>query len=408
LKKFANITLFLFILSYCLNFKLKIEFVKFFYFWAIIILLFINSNFLISKRIKIDSLQIFYILFILLSLIGASVSFLLISNPVLVLKDIFVLIFIFFLNQFIFSYSDIKSFSHILFLSALLYFTFLFISDFDLITIANYRYRGGFNDPNYLNLLLLLILTSSFISIKTTKNKLIKLVASCVIFISIFFSLHTLSRSGIIALLSFFITYFILSIINIIKNPKKFVPNLQIMLIFVASLLIFSILPIKNIVLNIQTRFTLESLSDLGSAQLRIEEIKAGLSLIKEKPYLILTGIGVGATNDIVWFKDYFGNTAPFPVRIHNTSVSLIVENGLINFIIFLGIIITSFFYIFKYKKFDDKNLYIPILCLIIACIILSQFIWTVYFLPLWLSLVTYPSLYRTWGIKQHESSSYQ
>ncbi|SDN09083.1 O-antigen ligase like membrane protein [Fictibacillus solisalsi] len=251
------------------------------------------------------------------------------------------------------------------------------------------RYQGFFNDSNYFNSAIVLFIFFILLDLNHTKNlSIIKKVLSvtAVIVLSII-TLFTASRSGILALMTFYFFYFLFQLKNrtFIRLFKSFV-----FLLFILTLSFFLIISVNKTFLNdsqqqikyVMARFSAEEgSSDGNSSFMRINEIRTGLNMMEDNPISLFMGNGIGSTSAIEHFSKYKYYVSLNTTRIHNTFSAVFIEQGIINFIIFLWILFLTFREIRKSKY---KNI---LYALFFSQLIIATFIWTILFLPFWISI---------------------
>jgi hypothetical protein len=121
------------------------------------------------------------------------------------------------------------------------------------------------------------------------------------------------------------------------------------------------------------------------STHTRAEQVLAGLNVIEHNLSLLIFGVGTGATSDVNWFSQYILiNSLNEVMRIHNTFMSLLVENG------FAGLSVYILLHLTILKKIiKSKNQYqYSLIGYLIGAVLYSQFAYILYFFPYWLSLI--------------------
>ena len=167
--------------------------------------------------------------------------------------------------------------------------------------------------------------------------------------------------------------YFILKYLKKRKLRLLYVIITVVLLVGYSGFMMF--LPAKYI-----THFKGEDKSAMG----RMTYVKMGLKMFKNKP---LTGFGQdGFTNNVVKYG------APGPIEAHNTYIQVLVDQGLLGFILFMMIVFSSLkgclYYIKKGTSDIIKNVSIGFLGSLIAILfdaIFHSFEWNI---ELWIAIL--------------------
>ncbi len=114
----------------------------------------------------------------------------------------------------------------------------------------------------------------------------------------------------------------------------------------------------------------MKSSNDINSAYSRIYEIIDSFTMIKKNPEFLFTGIGYSSTSRPFYLLRAFHG----PHRVHNTYFAVFVEQGIVGLIILFFIIMEVV-----------RNLNRRSLGLFISVLVLSFFVWNIYFFPFWL-----------------------
>ncbi len=384
-----NIFLFLFsgvFLFYLL--KLEILNIQISYFLTIFSLYLFLIFALLSKKIKIDTEFIIFLFYLInQSLLGYLlfgildfnegsrvffVSLLVIGNCILYL---------------IFSgYIPLYKFINALFVLGsiyLLYSSFLFIKTFSEFG-SFFRFTSNFQDPNYFTLLLILIMTVLMIKLRQNSG-LLAVIIYTLIMLDVFLIIMTFSRTGYISLIGFFVTLLVYEKRHIItlKNVLKFCCLIFLILFFV------NYLGWDNFISFIEWRFFSESERTGGIS--RFYEIKAGINLFLTEFPKTLLGTGIASTEVTDFFAKYYTDDIGIQPRIHNTYISIFVENGPFGLFMFLYLLRRSLLYI-KYYGADYKAYY---MALYVSCLISSMFVWNLYYLPFFIGVFYLPFMLK-------------
>jgi O-antigen ligase len=250
---------------------------------------------------------------------------------------------------------------------------------------------GTFKDPNYFVLICLLFI-SIFLIEFIEAPFYGKLFYTAVIFVYIFFLIITISRSGILTFLLYLTFLFFL---YPIKFKKKFLAFIISLIIISILLIIFSPTTYFDIIFDAY-KYRLTSESEVIGAMSRLYEIIAGFNyLFEEFPFSIL-GMGYSVSEIGEFFKNYYLVSAGIEPRIHNTYISLLIENGIIGFFLFVFMIYRNFRWLINFN-YSIKSFFIP---LYIATLFNSLFLWNLYFLPFYIIVFHIPSLIKKIGSK--------
>ncbi len=224
-------------------------------------------------------------------------------------------------------------------------------------TVISGRVISSIGQPNFLASFLLLSLGVSIATLFKFKNIYLKLFFIIIIFFHLLTIYLSASRSAFIAL----ILVFIISLFTLIKKRKN------LLILFFSSLiscLIFIILFINYLPDN---RFTQTFNFKEGSTLARKEFYATAFEIIKEKP-VFGHGLEQAGNRFVAYYNPdwaLFSKVNDYPDRAHNIVLDLIINFGIIGFLIYLSIFIYSiYFLLFKNKK-KEKYLYFIYLSII-------------------------------------------
>jgi O-antigen ligase len=236
---------------------------------------------------------------------------------------------------------------------------------------------GGSNEFAYLLVFYIYLIYYYFFKYKNN-NILIK-----TILIFSLLGLHlliiiTLSRGAIIGLIIFYL-FSIFYFNKRIQLWKKIVGIVIIIFIFIQFFSLFE----KSITLLEQRFINKEGESSLNS---RIHEINAGWELINQNYKIILLGAGTSITSNENFYKRFYLNSSKNITvkRIHNTYIALFIENGVISLFLFVYLLaITT-----KNILTSSSTFKYVMLGYIFFTIFFLNFIYLIYFLPFWFSIL--------------------
>lgn len=266
-----------------------------------------------------------------------------------------------------------------------------------------FRFTGTFEDPNYYGGLIILFITVFLIKIFIAKSKFV-IVYWILILSSFLILLFTFSRSVYLSFLVFLIVLFFFYYKNFVRKP------LVIFLVFIVSIfsifIVFKlILPMVNLepfLKYIEWRFFSES--EIAGGMSRLYEILAGCNLFFSEFPLSIIGVGTGSTETHSFFSKYIHYyTINIEPRIHNTFVSILVENGVVGVIIFVFLLKRNYDYINKYG-----SKYKPFaMSLFFGLLVSSAFVWNLYFLPFFIGVFYIPRLLSKESRCHHEKTEH-
>ena len=182
------------------------------------------------------------------------------------------------------------------------------------------------------------------------KNK--SYMANFLIIVNIFMIISTLSRSTYLLVIFLTISY-------VFFFQKHFL-NIRMISFTTIPLIVLIAISFKLDSLNIihldeviEERFSIEKISQSGSAAIHLALIKQGFNLAISELKIFLIGVGHGAsylfTTGYYWSGSKYGN-------FHSQYISIFAENGFISLLCF------SFFSIVYPFFFKNKNIFLPIL----------------------------------------------
>lgn len=274
----------------------------------------------------------------------------------------------------IIDFKSIKIFSNIsIIITCILSFDFF-------INFDGYRYQGFFNDPNYFNSAILLLIFINIIELNNNICNLKKIILMISIILLTFLQIATASRSGIFGILVFW-----LFILKYSKDKKGIICLCTYLGVIVTVIYICydaNLFNIQHTVKYLIERILMKSNNDYGSAMMRFSEMYNGLNIIAIYPLALFIGIGTGSTTMVKWFSKFAVND-DYITRIHNTYVSVLIENGILSLIVFIMLIIFILRLLTKSKN-EYKYIYFSLLS---SQLIMSGFIWTIDFIPFWISI---------------------
>ncbi len=180
-----------------------------------------------------------------------------------------------------------------------------------------------FPDPHTQGFFLGMILPISYFLYKQTK-KIIYFASVFIISLALLLSFARGAYISFLAMLLIMVVYYL------ITTKPKIIINLRLLTIIIAFL-IFSLfnVPFYN-------RFWQSFNFSEGSIKQRFNILKEAAGLINENP---LWGIGLG--NYALRQKSVLATKVP-PANLHNTYLEILIETGLINLLVFIGILIIS------------------------------------------------------------------
>ena len=203
-----------------------------------------------------------------------------------------------------------------------------------------FRFSGYYNDPNYLCTTLIVFLYLIIILIKSVKNKIIIGGAIFEMVLILFLITTTVSRAGLICSIILLCGSFI----DVLKKHKIF----AIVSLFV---LFFAWENSKDIFNTLLA--SLEQRADHGdtmdsASTYRVLISMNGINHLLTHPYLLFTGVGIGATAHSTMIPDFVNHG--IMEGDHNTWTSFITEQGLISFWLFAFMVLKTFTAIRKHK----------------------------------------------------------
>ncbi len=255
------------------------------------------------------------------------------------------------------------------------------------------RVTGTAGDPNYLALYLVTSLPLCLVLINSATSKLYKYLfyaSALLIFTTL---LLTFSRSGLLALIIISFLYFI----KLVKTNKRF---LKYFLIIGVIALIFSVTIIGERVSSINSLMGVRSLEDVEeiddiSLRQRFNIQIAGIKMWMQSPVF---GIGINnfRDNSVEYMPDYDKTKHV----AHNTYLEILAGAGLISFVVFMYIIITTYLNIKNIQRSIKDKLGLQIIegieLSFVACIIMFIFITSYNFMYFWL-MVAVVSTISSW-----------
>ena len=248
-----------------------------------------------------------------------------------------------------------------------------------------YRFSGFFNDPNYfsqtLNLLIFLNVIPFCYRQRLKLNVFYIYLGIINAFLLVPLFVFTSSRSGFLA---FFVLIFCVLLHEYVLLHNNVYRKLKVLLLSCFVLAISGYTTFKYFpdqANHILRRFRAESQSDKSSAYRRVREIEVGLSVFSKSIDTVFFGIGLSSSRNLDWFGDFFFGEDIRENRIHNTFLSVLVENGIIGFCLYITIISRIFMFLLSQKS------EVILLGTFLSQLVSSLFIYNITFMPFWLGL---------------------
>lgn len=234
-----------------------------------------------------------------------------------------------------------------------------------------FRYSGYYNDPNYLCTTLIVFLYLIITLIKSVKNRAVIVFAIIELILLLFLITTTVSRAGLFCSIILLLGSFI----DVLKNNK----------IYAIISIIIVVLLLKNNMNIIDTLLSLlEKRADSGdsvdsASTYRLMISMNGLQHLLSHPYLIFTGVGIGATAHSGMIPDYVNHG--IMEGDHNTWTSFLSEQGIITFWLFVIMVFKTFSSMWNWKN----DFRIINLISFISIIVFSFSIMQKTYLPFWI-----------------------
>ena len=245
-----------------------------------------------------------------------------------------------------------------------------YISSNPLSLSVGYRYSGYQGDPNCFSYAMNILLYACGFTIIYGKNKVLKVLSFFSVIGIVPLIMAAASRTGI-AIMAVVLIYILFAV----YRKKKFLSFLIVVLLVVYGELLMPRLDSQ--IQTISNRY--EVIFENGS-DYRMEEFKIVPSLLLAHPEYMLFGIGYSQSiNAHQKFDEYYHEG-----RAHNTYMSVLLEQGVVGFVLFLLFLFNIGKIVFKNRCFVDGN-YRMILYLIVLFFIFS--IYSLSFLPFWFSV---------------------
>lgn len=285
-------------------------------------------------------------------------------------------------------YLTLKGLVNIISLAGILYIPFSFYELINTQSIGIYRYTSTFSDPNYYGILVLLFMTAFLLKIFVFNSKIAFLYL--ILFIMCIFVLFfTFSRSVYLSLLVYFISLFYIGRRDYIKKFSKYFSIIFLtMIIFIyLSVNRYGIFNLDRIISFLEWRFF--SKSEIESGFSRLNEIVAGINFMTSEFPLSLIGTGTGSTEVHAFYSQYYITFTLIEPRIHNTFFAVLIENGIVGFLLFIFLLYRSFM---RVRKHDSKIKPYS-MALFLSFLASSMFIWNLYYLPFYIAIFYIPML---------------
>ena len=248
---------------------------------------------------------------------------------------------------------------------------------------AGHRYGGFQGDPNCFSFAMNVIIYACGFVINYSKNKLLKAFSIFSIIGTVPLIIAAASRAGVAIMLVLLLYIFW----DTIKRNKLLSGLIVIAAVGIGALM----LPrLSSQLETVSDRY--EDTSENGS-DYRLEEFEIVPSLLLVHPDYMLFGIGYSQSlNAHRKFAEYYHEG-----RAHNTFMSVLLEQGIVGFVLFMAFIISIGRTVFKNRRFKDGKYRMILFFMILF------FIFTIYslpFLPFWFALNVVRNRYDIVAIK--------
>ncbi len=237
-----------------------------------------------------------------------------------------------------------------------------------------YRYGGFQGDPNCFSMAMNILVYSSGYILLHSKHSIKRVIALINIASIAPLVFASASRSGVLCLL-FLVGISVYS--NIKKHLLGTVLILSLAVVFGGSYLGVFGSQIENTV----SRFFNSSDSDRQSFDYRFQEFEIAINLLGENPEYLLCGIGFSQS---VNAHKNFSQQYYHGGRAHNTYMSVLMEQGIVGFVLFIWFLIDIGLSIWHCRSLDDGWMRVVLYGALLL------FIFTIFslpFLPFWFAL---------------------
>ena len=208
-------------------------------------------------------------------------------------------------------------------------------------TDVYFRFSGYYNDPNYLCTTLLVFLYFIIALIKSEKRKYIIGLAIVEIVFVLFLISTTVSRAGLLC-------SGILLFGSFLDVLRKYKIQAIILVIFAFFVLKNNFEIIDNLIHSLERRSNSGDSVDSASTYRMMISLN-GISHILTHPYLIFTGVGIGATAHSTMIPDFINHG--IMECDHNTWTSFFSEQGIVSFGLFVTMVLKIFTCAWKSKN---------------------------------------------------------
>lgn len=250
---------------------------------------------------------------------------------------------------------------------------------YEAISNPTYRFRGFYNDPNYLCTTLIVFFFLSILTYYRFDNKILRLIAIANIVMVVVLIIFTLSRTGLACIVLLLIATFA----NVIK--RHIWKGAIVLLISVIAINHYAEDFIDNQYSRLYERL-FENSDNLESAgELRSELSKQNLRFMVDNPIYLFWGMGPSATSgdnakQIPGLNQYRKSE----YRDHNTWTSCLSEYGLFALLFFSLLVLR----IVKGVVMQNRTIYRHVcIATCLALLIFSLSIWQMTYLPFWWGL---------------------
>lgn len=235
---------------------------------------------------------------------------------------------------------------------------------------VGHRYGGFQGDPNCFSFAMNIVLYACGFAINYSRNRFLKWISVLSIVGTVPLIMAAASRSGVAIMLILLVYIFW----DTIKKHKWF-SIIGIALVVIAGAIVLPRMGTQ--IETITNRF--EDTSENGS-DYRMQEFQIVPAVLTAHPEYALFGIGYSQSlNAHSKFDEYYHEG-----RAHNTFMSVLLEQGIVGFILFMAFLISIGRIVWKNRRFKDGKYR---LILFITILFFISTIYSLPFLPFWFAL---------------------